>query len=68
MNGTSVAKELNELFGRKDTFNNSFIDVSTLCTKTEHAVDLNTIKKVYDLILSLLHMQDFVKQMPHLIQ
>ena len=31
VDGTSVAKDLNELFGRKDTFNNSFIDVSTLC-------------------------------------
>jgi hypothetical protein len=52
VNGTSVAKELNELFGRKDTFNNSFLDVSTLCTKTDHAVDLNAIEKVYYLLLS----------------
>ncbi len=52
VDGTSVAKDLNELFGRKDTFNNSFIDVSTLCNENDHAVDLVTVKQVYDLLLN----------------
>eukprot|EP00944_MAST-04C_sp_MAST-4C-sp1_P002784 g2784.t1 len=52
LNGTSCVKDLNDLFGRQASLNTSFIDVSMLCSKENHAIELKTVQKVYDLLLN----------------
>ena len=52
LNGSSCVKDLNDLFGRQASLNTSFIDVSMLCSEENHAIELKTVQKVYDLLLN----------------
>eukprot|EP00944_MAST-04C_sp_MAST-4C-sp1_P006413 g6413.t1 len=46
LSGDNCVKDLN------DFLNTSFIDVSMLCSEENHAIELKTVQKVYDLLLN----------------
>ena len=52
LSGDNCVKDLNDLFGRQASLNTSFIDVSMLCSEENHAIELKTVQKVYDLLLN----------------